>query len=266
MRANNEWFKELPLFLKGLIIGGIILDLAIYALAGSFAASTWSEIQTLRKPARAVIAPKNEPQPKREATREPQVENLEEETTMVLRVIDGDTVEVEGGREVRYIGIDCPEEGEEYSREATVKNKELVEGRVVSLVKDVSEKDMFGRLLRYVYVGDVFVNAKLVEEGLAEATPYPPDIAHEDEFAELETKARDERKAIWKSFAQQSDSAGPVPFDVQQGQQVMVYINEPGIDYHIPTCDRVGSGSKPVYLSIAKASGFMPCDLCNPPR
>ena len=60
---------------------------------------------------------------------------------MVTRVIDGDTIEIRGGDRVRYIGIDTPEIGEPYYSEATAKNKELVNGKEVRLVKDVSEKE-----------------------------------------------------------------------------------------------------------------------------
>ena len=84
----------------------------------------------------------------------------------VIRVIDGDTIEVgiEGSLyKVRYIGIDTPEmvhppePAEYFSKEASEKNRELVDGRTVLLEKDVSETDEYGRLLRYVWVGDMMV-------------------------------------------------------------------------------------------------------------
>src|SRR4030067_982445 len=74
---------------------------------------------------------------------------------LVVKVVDGDTVELENGQKVRYIGIDTPEttlgKNDCYGTEATEKNKELVEGKRVRLEKDISETDKFGRLLRYVY-------------------------------------------------------------------------------------------------------------------
>src|SRR4030042_2567140 len=82
------------------------------------------------------------------------------EGILVTRVIDGDTIEIEGGQKVRYIGIDTPEKVDPrpsvqcYGKEAAAKNKELVEGKRVRLEKDVSETDKYGRLLRYVFVGD----------------------------------------------------------------------------------------------------------------
>src|SRR3990167_1293984 len=80
----------------------------------------------------------------------------------VVKVIDGDTIEIDGGARVRYIGIDTPETVsptsaiECYGKESSNKNRELVEGKTVRLEKDVSEIDKYGRLLRYVYVGDIF--------------------------------------------------------------------------------------------------------------
>jgi len=99
----------------------------------------------------------------------------------VIRVIDGDTIELENGEKVRYIGIDTPEtvnpntSVECYGQESSNKNKELVEGKLVKLEKDISEIDKYGRLLRYVYVNDVFVNDYLVRQGYANASSYPPD-------------------------------------------------------------------------------------------
>jgi micrococcal nuclease len=118
----------------------------------------------------------------------------------VIRVIDGDTIEVSlAGAiyDVRYIGIDTPEFGEPWADEATELNKELVEGETVWLEKDVSETDKYGRLLRYVYVGDTFVNAELVKQGLAWAKAYEPDTKNQDSFEELEAKAKQDKIGIW---------------------------------------------------------------------
>ena len=68
----------------------------------------------------------------------------------VTQVIDGDTIRVEGGYKVRYIGIDTPEMGEAFGMEAWQANRKLVEGKKVRLERDVSETDKYGRLLRYV--------------------------------------------------------------------------------------------------------------------
>jgi len=114
------------------------------------------------------------------------------EEATVLRVVDGDTIDVEinGERQrVRYIGMNTPERNEPCFDEATQANVDLALGKAVHLVSDVSETDRYGRLLRYVYVGDVFVNLELVAQGYAEAVLYRPDDRHYELFSELEAEA-----------------------------------------------------------------------------
>ncbi|MFC1983317.1 thermonuclease family protein [Chloroflexota bacterium] len=122
------------------------------------------------------------------------------ETATVARVIDGDTVIIDTGHRVRYIGIDTPEvypEKEALGTEAWQANREFVEGKKVRLERDVSDTDKYGRLLRYVYVDDLFVNAELVRQGLAEAKAYPPDTKYQDYLEKLETEARQAGRGIW---------------------------------------------------------------------
>jgi micrococcal nuclease len=112
---------------------------------------------------------------------------------VVTQVIDGDTIDVNlNGTEyrVRYIGMNTPERDEVCFQEARNANAALVQAQTVTLVRDVSETDRFGRLLRYVYVNGVNVNAQLVAEGWAEAAEYPPDTAQAASFRELEAQAR----------------------------------------------------------------------------
>lgn len=129
---------------------------------------------------------------------------------LVTRVIDGDTIEVSiAGTiyKVRYIGIDTPELDDrrpEYSalaQEATRYNRQLVEGKTVRLEKDVSETDKYGRLLRYIYVDDIFVNAELVKEGLAWAIPYEPDTKYQGTLEEAEAEARQAGTGLWDVHA-----------------------------------------------------------------
>jgi micrococcal nuclease len=123
----------------------------------------------------------------------------------VVRIVDGDTIEVDiGGMtfQVRYIGIDSPEADAPLGPEATEANRQLVEYETVRLVADVSEVDDFDRLLRYVYVGDLFVNAEMVRLGYARAVSYPPNVAHDDLLAEAELEARQAGVGLWAALAQ----------------------------------------------------------------
>ena len=121
------------------------------------------------------------------------------DTALVIEVIDGDTIIIEGGYRVRYIGIDTPEidDGEPFGMEALEANQELVEGKIVRLERDVSQTDKYGRLLRYVYVDGIFVNAELVRLGLAEAKAYSPDTKYQEDLEELEREAREAGRGMW---------------------------------------------------------------------
>ena len=111
----------------------------------------------------------------------------------VVAVTDGDTVRVLlQGKEypVRYIGIDTPEMGQPNAAAARDQNAALVNGKSVRLEKDVSETDRYSRLLRYVWVGDIMVNAELVRQGYAQAATFPPDVKYQKKFSALQKEAQ----------------------------------------------------------------------------
>lgn len=131
-------------------------------------------------------------------------ENLQK--IKVSRVIDGDTIELEGGQKVRYIGIDTPEtvdprrDPQCFGKEASLRNKELVENKEIYLEKDVSETDRYGRLLRYIYLAEngISINEQLVREGYAAASSYPPDIKYQEKLKTAEQEARNNQKGLWQ--------------------------------------------------------------------
>jgi micrococcal nuclease len=139
----------------------------------------------------------------------------------VTRVIDGDTIDVDIGGQtfrVRYIGMDTPEDTsqiEYFGPEATAFNAQLVEGKQVTLVKDVSETDRYDRLLRYVIVGDFFVNYELVKQGFATGATFPPDVACQEVFRQAERMAREEGRGLWGatpvSEATPTNTSMPLP-------------------------------------------------------
>lgn len=125
------------------------------------------------------------------------------EFATVKRVIDGDTIELNDGRKVRYIGIDTPElhhptKGVQcFGKEAMEKNKKLVEGKTIKMKKDISETDRYKRLLRYIWVGDTFVNEYLAREGYAFQSTFPPDVANTELFRQAAEDARIKNKGLW---------------------------------------------------------------------
>jgi micrococcal nuclease len=129
---------------------------------------------------------------------------------VVLRVVDGDTIRVDiAGQEyaLRYIGIDTPETVhpsrpvEWMGRQASEANDRLVGGRPVTLEKDVSETDRYGRLLRYVWLQQdgawLLINLELVRLGLAQVSTYPPDVKYTDLFLAEQRYAREAGRGLW---------------------------------------------------------------------
>jgi micrococcal nuclease len=125
------------------------------------------------------------------------------ERARVVAVVDGDTIDVLLGgqtQRVRYILINTPEAGEPFGAAATAANRALVEDKTVTLVKDVSETDRFGRLLRYVYLPDGgFVNAELVRQGYAQLATFPPDVAQEATIRAAQQEAMAAGRGIWRT-------------------------------------------------------------------
>jgi micrococcal nuclease len=123
----------------------------------------------------------------------------------VLEIVDGDTIDVSlGGKTepVRYIGIDTPESNPDlpyecFGDEADRLNRELVSGREVRLAFDDERRDQYGRLLAYVYVDDLFVNAEIVRRGYARTLTIEPNTDHADLFAGLQQEAGNAGRGLW---------------------------------------------------------------------
>lgn len=141
------------------------------------------------------------------------------EKANVSRVVDGDTiiVEINGTEErVRFIGVDTPETKhpkkgvEHFGPEASAFTKEKLDGKIVYLEKDVSDRDRYNRILRYVWLenpGSKYTdedikekqfNAILVKEGYAKISTFPPDVKNQDLYKELEKEAREKERGLWK--------------------------------------------------------------------
>jgi len=126
----------------------------------------------------------------------------------VTRIIDGDTIEIETGERVRLICIDTPEQGEEGYSEAKNYLENLILNEDVKLVKDISETDRYGRLLRYIYLEDgTFVNELIVYDGYGKSYPYSPDTSLCPEIDEAEDRAKDLEIGIWEKGKISSNSS-----------------------------------------------------------
>ncbi len=122
---------------------------------------------------------------------------------MVKYVIDGDTIILTNGEKVRYVGIDTPERGQCWYRQAKEFNRKLVSGKKIRLERDKSNRDRYQRLLRYVYVQnspeekEIFVNLELVKAGLARAKEYKPDTKYASILEQAESYARTNKVGLW---------------------------------------------------------------------
>lgn len=189
------------------------------------------------------------------------------ELARVARVIDGDTIELAGGERVRYIGVDTPESVDPrkpvqcFGVEAARRNRDLVEGKDVRLERDISDRDRYGRLLRYVFLpavdsskaggGDALVNEVLVREGYASVYTFPPDVKYSERFLVAEREAREAKRGLWASCpsgtadqrGQDADLRGSITTDTEvrsnigAGCRIKGNVGAGGERiYHLPNC------------------------------
>jgi micrococcal nuclease len=136
-------------------------------------------------------------------------ETAERLTGRVVRAVDGDTLEValDGGatETVRLIGVDTPETVKPdtpvqcFGPQASAFEHRTVEGRRVRLLTGVEPRDVYGRLLAYVWVGDRFLEVELLRRGLARTLTFHPNDRFADRFEMLEQKSSQAGKGLWNA-------------------------------------------------------------------
>jgi micrococcal nuclease len=128
----------------------------------------------------------------------------------VVKIVSGDTIHVfvNGDVErVRYIGVASPDPGDgaqpgdPLGREALHFNRGLTNAKNVRLELDVQERDPEGRLLAYVWLGDVMVNAELIGHGLGQVPAGGPNVRHQEELLRRQEQARSAKLGIWRTAA-----------------------------------------------------------------
>jgi len=132
----------------------------------------------------------------------------------VVKVVSGDTIHVFVNGEVervRYIGVTAPDpgdgspdSGDSQGREALKFNRGLTNAKNVRLELDVQERDPEGRMLAYVWLGDVMVNAELNGHGFGQVVTGGPNVRHQETLLRRQEQARAAKLGIWKT-------AGPAP-------------------------------------------------------
>jgi micrococcal nuclease len=184
-----------------------------------------------------------------------------EQEYLVTKIIDGDTVLLENGSTVRYLGVAPPHlhkgkvEAEFFAREAVRENKSLVLMKKVRLEFDVDKKDAEGRLLAYVFVKDLFVNGELIRLGYAHAAVSPPDVRHKNLFLRYEKDASKKCLGLW-----QENKAATERYYLG---------NKHSYIFHRPSCPLVGKipeKNKIIFRTRTDPIeiGYVPCKICKP--
>ena len=177
-------------------------------------------------------------------------------------VFDGDTILLDGGERVRYLGIDCPETahdgrpGEPLALAARQFNAARVAGAWVRLEQDQEKRDRYNRLLAYVFTKNgQMVNALIVRQGLAHVFFGIKNLKYQAMLLENQRQAMKDRLGIWKFPPRQTAS---------------FYVgNRASYRFHRPACPygkRVASGNRVRFRSRFEAfwEGYAPCRRCNP--
>jgi len=183
-----------------------------------------------------------------------------------IKVIDGDTIVLDGKEKVRLIGVDTPETKDPrkpvqyFGEEAYRFTKSIVEGKRVRLEHDRERIDKYGRTLAYVYLEDgTFLNAEIIKQGYGFAyTKYP--FKYMEEFRRYEREARENRKGLWADEKQKT-----IATEQKADDSTIVYITKTGLKYHLATCNYLGKNRIPITLKEACEKGYSPCSRCNPP-
>jgi micrococcal nuclease len=115
---------------------------------------------------------------------------------LVKRVVDGDTIVLADGRHIRYLGMNTPERGEPFWKEAKDYNALKVRGKMVRLEFGEVQEDKYGRTLAYVLVGEEMVNTALLKAGWAHLFILEP-LRYHDNFLKAQEEARAKGLGIW---------------------------------------------------------------------
>jgi micrococcal nuclease len=173
----------------------------------------------------------------------------------VERIIDGDTIVLSNGEEIRYIGIDTPEKSDPYFEEAKELNRKMVEGKRVSLEYDQEKKDVYFRTLAYVRMENVLVNAELVRQGLACVYSRRPNLKYADYLCSVQSQAREAKIGLWSIPIGEKE-------DHYLGNKHSFRFHRPGCKYALQMADK----NKIVFKTRDEAldSCYSPCRTCKP--
>ncbi|MEW5700910.1 MAG: thermonuclease family protein [Candidatus Zixiibacteriota bacterium] len=177
------------------------------------------------------------------------------EWARVIAVRDGDTIELDDGRIVRYIGLDTPERGRPGSDSATALNDRLVMGKRVRLEFGGEQTDRYGRTLAFVYCNERMVNREIVRVGWAWCYFYPDNLQHAPELVRDLREAMSARRGLWRETSVETADEYIASFA--------------GFRFHRPDCSSVQGIKRPDEVRFtardsAFFDGYSPCERCEP--
>lgn len=200
------------------------------------------------------------------------------EKAKVLYAVDGDTiwVDIDGDEEkIRFVGVNTPElakdekPAEFMAEEAKNFTSNAIKGKEIYLEKDVTDKDKYDRMLRYIWlekpnanptkkdIEEKTLNGILVKKGYAYSNYYKPDTKYQKYLDDLEKSAQDKSLGIW------SDPTNPIISKENVGESYLIKGNKNSKLYHLPEWDSYDTVKEKnaVYFETekeAKDAGFRP--------
>jgi len=177
---------------------------------------------------------------------------------IVTRIIDGDTMELNNHEKLRLSGIDTPEHGEPYYDAAKDYLTNLVLGREVRVETGRRKRDNYGRMLGYMYLDTILVNAEILKQGLGRMYLFP-DNRHDqvilDQLFMAQHLAMAEQVGVWA-----------LPIIMEEEYYVG---NIRSMRFHRPACESVSKMSennKIIFTTPEEAfhEGYSPCRNCKP--
>ncbi|MEN3044438.1 MAG: thermonuclease family protein [Candidatus Hydrothermales bacterium] len=172
----------------------------------------------------------------------------------VKEVVDGDTFITYSGERVRLIGIDTPEEGRFYYNDSKNALKDLILGKKVRLEFDIVKKDVYDRILAYVFYDTLFVNDYMLKNGYSYIYTFPPNLKYFSKFKKSLDLAIKNKRGMWKNFYEEKE----------------IFIGDPEkMEFHSKDCKevyKIGDFNRIIFKSSKEAllEGFHPHKSCNP--
>jgi micrococcal nuclease len=160
------------------------------------------------------------PLPTSQTTNQSEKQIDKKDTVTVEKIIDGDTIELQGGKRIRLIGIDAPEEGECLYQEAKEYLFSLLNKQNIVLEEDVQKTDKYGRTLAYVWKDNNFINLIMLKNGLAKLLTIPPNVKYVNEFIKAQKEAQEKSNGLWSKTACKQDAAANIPESPKSSPQV----------------------------------------------